>query len=84
MASHPEAISFKLVPITSLLSGVPGSGYLSHAINLYLRCKYAILSHLFNFSYDLFIVTILSYIKGLNQMKLVFMFEKQEPLRFDL
>ncbi|KAL0348219.1 UNVERIFIED_CONTAM: MACPF domain-containing protein [Sesamum angustifolium] len=26
-------------PITSLLNGVPGSGYLSHAINLYLRCK---------------------------------------------
>lgn len=42
VASHPEAISFKLVPITSLLSGVPGSGYLSHAINLYLRYKPAL------------------------------------------
>jgi hypothetical protein len=30
---------FKFVPITSLLTGIPGSGYLSHAINLYLRCK---------------------------------------------
>ncbi|KAJ4828831.1 hypothetical protein Tsubulata_008913 [Turnera subulata] len=35
----PEAILFKFVPITSLLTGVPGSGYLSHAINLYLRYK---------------------------------------------
>ena len=30
---------FKFIPITSLLTGIPGSGYLSHAINLYLRCK---------------------------------------------
>lgn len=30
------------VPITSLLNGVPGSGFLSHAINLYLRCEYEI------------------------------------------
>ncbi|CAI0397736.1 unnamed protein product [Linum tenue] len=37
--AKPEAILFKFVPITSLLTGVPGSGYLSHAINLYLRCK---------------------------------------------
>jgi hypothetical protein len=35
----PDAIMFKFVPITSLLTGIPGSGYLSHAINLYLRCK---------------------------------------------
>ncbi|KDP32563.1 hypothetical protein JCGZ_13113 [Jatropha curcas] len=35
----PEAILFKFVPITSLLTGIPGSGYLSHAINLYLRYK---------------------------------------------
>ncbi|MBA0591875.1 hypothetical protein Gorai_008868, partial [Gossypium raimondii] len=27
------------IPITSLLNGVPGSGFLSHAINLYLRYK---------------------------------------------
>lgn len=39
VAMSPEAILFKLVPITSLLTGVPGSGYLSHAINLYLRCR---------------------------------------------
>lgn len=37
--SKPDAILFKFVPITSLLTGVPGSGYLSHAINLYLRYK---------------------------------------------
>lgn len=37
--AKPEAIMFKFVPITSLLTGIPGSGYLSHAINLYLRCK---------------------------------------------
>lgn len=37
--TEPEAIRFKFVPITSLLTGIPGSGYLSHAINLYLRCK---------------------------------------------
>ncbi|CAK9155985.1 unnamed protein product, partial [Ilex paraguariensis] len=37
VASNPEGILFKFVPITSLLTGVPGNGYLSHAINLYLR-----------------------------------------------
>ena len=37
--TKPEAILFKFVPITSLLTGISGSGYLSHAINLYLRCK---------------------------------------------
>ncbi|KAK8493018.1 hypothetical protein V6N12_000309 [Hibiscus sabdariffa] len=37
--AKPEGISFKFVPITSLLTGIPGSGYLSHAINLYLRYK---------------------------------------------
>ncbi|KAI4344871.1 hypothetical protein L6164_012058 [Bauhinia variegata] len=37
--SNPEAILFKFVPISSLLTGIPGSGYLSHAINLYLRYK---------------------------------------------
>ncbi|KAH7521512.1 hypothetical protein FEM48_Zijuj07G0041400 [Ziziphus jujuba var. spinosa] len=39
VATKPEAILFKFVPITSLLAGIPGSGYLSHAINLYLRYK---------------------------------------------
>ncbi|KAI7741637.1 hypothetical protein M8C21_017646 [Ambrosia artemisiifolia] len=39
VGASPEAIRFKFVPITSLLNGVPGSGYLSHAINLYLRYK---------------------------------------------
>lgn len=37
--SNPEAILIKFVPISSLLTGIPGSGYLSHAINLYLRYK---------------------------------------------
>ncbi|KAH0449519.1 hypothetical protein IEQ34_020211 [Dendrobium chrysotoxum] len=35
----PDAVLFKFVPITSLLTGIRGSGYLSHAINLYLRYK---------------------------------------------
>nr|XP_043610295.1 MACPF domain-containing protein At1g14780-like [Erigeron canadensis] len=39
VGASPEAILLKFVPITSLLNGVPGSGYLSHAINLYLRYK---------------------------------------------
>ncbi|AQK52638.1 MACPF domain-containing protein At1g14780 [Zea mays] len=39
VAKKPDAIMFKFVPITSLLTGIPGSGYLSHAINLYLRYK---------------------------------------------
>ncbi|KAF9601460.1 hypothetical protein IFM89_020227 [Coptis chinensis] len=36
---EPDVISMAFVPITSLLNGVPGSGFLSHAINLYLRYK---------------------------------------------
>lgn len=35
----PDVINVKAVPITSLVKGVPGAGYLSHAINLYLRCE---------------------------------------------
>ncbi|XP_078434249.1 MACPF domain-containing protein At4g24290-like isoform X2 [Wolffia australiana] len=35
----PDVISMSFVPITSLLNGVPGGGFLSHAINLYLRYK---------------------------------------------
>ncbi|KAF8398928.1 hypothetical protein HHK36_014793 [Tetracentron sinense] len=35
----PDATNFNLIPITSLLKGVPGKGFLSHAINLYLRYK---------------------------------------------
>ncbi|KAL3502065.1 hypothetical protein ACH5RR_036514 [Cinchona calisaya] len=37
--SMPDAIHFNFIPITSLLKGVPGKGFLSHAINLYLRYK---------------------------------------------
>ncbi|KAI3462421.1 hypothetical protein Pfo_019084 [Paulownia fortunei] len=36
---EPEVISMTFVPILSLLSGVHGSGFLGHAINLYLRYK---------------------------------------------
>ncbi|CAH2078087.1 unnamed protein product [Thlaspi arvense] len=36
---EPDAVSMSFIPITSLLNGVPGSGFLSHAINLYLRYK---------------------------------------------
>ncbi|KAF6158242.1 hypothetical protein GIB67_028666 [Kingdonia uniflora] len=39
ISQSPDVISMSLVPITSLLSGVPGSGFLSHAVNLYLRYK---------------------------------------------
>ncbi|XP_048319168.2 MACPF domain-containing protein At1g14780 [Ziziphus jujuba] len=35
----PDVINFSFIPITSLLKGVPGKGFLSHAINLYLRYK---------------------------------------------
>ncbi|KAB2621179.1 MACPF domain-containing protein [Pyrus ussuriensis x Pyrus communis] len=36
---EPDVITMSFIPITSLLNGVPGSGFLSHAINLYLRYK---------------------------------------------
>lgn len=36
---EPDVISMSLIPITSLLGGINGSGFLSHAINLYLRYK---------------------------------------------
>lgn len=35
----PDAIHFQFIPIISLLDRVPGKGFLSHAINLYLRYK---------------------------------------------
>eukprot|EP00250_Pteridium_aquilinum_P014336 c21923_g1_i1 orf=459-2417(+) len=37
--SAPDIVSMSFVPITSLLNGVTGSGFLSHAINHYLRYK---------------------------------------------
>ncbi|CAL9111178.1 unnamed protein product, partial [Musa textilis] len=39
VSSLPDIINFTFLPITSLLKGVPGNGFLSHAINLYLRYK---------------------------------------------
>ncbi|CAL5345015.1 unnamed protein product [Camellia sinensis] len=39
VSQSPNVISMSFVPIASLLIGVRGSGFLSHAINLYLRYK---------------------------------------------
>ncbi|GMJ13390.1 hypothetical protein like AT1G14780 [Hibiscus trionum] len=39
VSEKPDAIQFNFIPITSLLKAVPGKGFLSHAINLYLRYK---------------------------------------------
>ncbi|KAH9330224.1 hypothetical protein KI387_002332, partial [Taxus chinensis] len=39
LPSAPDVISMSFVPITSLLNGVAGSGFLGHAVNLYLRYK---------------------------------------------
>ncbi|KAI3741699.1 hypothetical protein L1987_59373 [Smallanthus sonchifolius] len=39
VSQAPNVISMSFVPIVSLLGGVRGSGFLSHAINLYLRYK---------------------------------------------
>ncbi|OAY33229.1 MACPF domain-containing protein At4g24290 [Manihot esculenta] len=36
---EPDVISMSFIPITSLLSGINGSGFLTHAINLYTRYK---------------------------------------------
>ncbi|XP_040379836.1 MACPF domain-containing protein NSL1-like [Oryza brachyantha] len=37
--SSPDVISMAFVPLTSLLTGVRGCGFLNHAVNLYLRYK---------------------------------------------
>ncbi|KAG5010638.1 hypothetical protein AAZX31_07G184500 [Glycine max] len=42
ISQSPSVISMSFVPITSLLNSVPGNGFLSHAVNLYLRYKPAI------------------------------------------
>lgn len=39
ITGYPDVISMSFVPITSLLSGVRGCGFLNHAVNLYLRYK---------------------------------------------
>ncbi|KAF9672377.1 hypothetical protein SADUNF_Sadunf11G0035300 [Salix dunnii] len=39
ISQSPNVISMSLVPITSLLSGIQGNGFLGHAVNLYLRYK---------------------------------------------
>ncbi|KAI3962485.1 hypothetical protein MKW92_020205 [Papaver armeniacum] len=51
ISQSPDVISMSLVPITSLLNGVRGGGFLSHAVNLYLRCEYCFL--LLSFPSDL-------------------------------
>ena len=48
--TEPDVISMSFIPITSLLNGVPGSGFLNHAINLYLRRKW----HITLFQYAVF------------------------------
>jgi len=42
ITGFPDVISMSFVPITSLLTGVRGSGFLNHAVNLYLRCMYVV------------------------------------------
>jgi len=37
--SEPDIISMHLLPLTALLSGVRGVGFVTHGINLYIRCK---------------------------------------------
>ncbi|KAG2617613.1 MACPF domain-containing protein NSL1-like [Panicum virgatum] len=39
ITAYPDVISMSFVPITSLLTGVRGCGFLNHAVNLYLRYK---------------------------------------------
>ncbi|KAJ6835762.1 MACPF domain-containing protein NSL1 [Iris pallida] len=39
ISQAPNVISMSFVPITALLTGVPGIGFLTHAVNLYLRYK---------------------------------------------
>ncbi|XP_068638233.1 MACPF domain-containing protein NSL1-like isoform X1 [Aristolochia californica] len=39
ISQAPDVISMSFVPIVSLLEGVRGSGFLTHAVNLYLRYK---------------------------------------------
>ncbi|KAH9608500.1 hypothetical protein KSS87_012356 [Heliosperma pusillum] len=39
ISESPNVIFMSFVPITSLLCGVQGCGFLSHAVNLYLRYK---------------------------------------------
>ncbi|KAL5715427.1 hypothetical protein ACHQM5_017247 [Ranunculus cassubicifolius] len=39
ISQSPDVLSMSFVPITSLLSGVTGGGFLTHAVNLYLRYR---------------------------------------------
>lgn len=39
ISQSPNVISMSFVPITSLLAGIQGSGFLTHAVNLYIRYK---------------------------------------------
>ncbi|KAL3522322.1 hypothetical protein ACH5RR_015156 [Cinchona calisaya] len=39
ISQSPDVISISFVPIVSLLSGVQGTGFLSYAVNMYLRYK---------------------------------------------
>jgi len=58
---EPDVISMSFIPITSLLNGVPGSGFLSHAINLYLRCKPINHLRFVHFFLELFFILVVSF-----------------------
>lgn len=45
--NKPDAVDFSFIPFTSLLKAAPGRGFLSHAINLYLRCKFILIDSIY-------------------------------------
>lgn len=53
---EPDVITMSFIPITSLLNGVPGSGFLSHAINLYLRCEQLFFCSMFHLIFYLLLL----------------------------
>ncbi|KAK2994699.1 hypothetical protein RJ640_029436 [Escallonia rubra] len=63
VSQSPNVISMSFVPIASLLSGVSGSGFLSHAINLYLRFGKDFMAASFDFFFHE------SKIAGINQLQ---------------
>lgn len=63
---EPEAISMTFIPIASLLSGIHGSGFLSHGINLYLRCKEKPLLFVYSTALTAFVDACMAYFIPLN------------------
>jgi hypothetical protein len=45
ITASPDVISMSFVPITTLLTGVRGAGFLNHAVNLYIRCNAFLMQH---------------------------------------